>query len=69
MPRFKIINKKDLINLKNEKKKSNVRMNQIARHLALGQPFTWDQRLIITPCVKAVKATPQGKQTLEVHRS
>ena len=51
------------------KKKSNVRINQIARHVVQGRPCTWDLRLIITPGVKAVKATPQGKQTLEVHRS
>ena len=54
---------------KRRKKKTNVRINQIARHLVRGQPCTWDLRLIITPGVKAVNTTPQGKQALEVHRS
>lgn len=52
-----------------KKKKTNVHINQIARHLVRGQPCTWDLRLIITPGVKAVNTTPQGKQALEVHRS
>ena len=40
------------------KKKKNMRINQIARHLMRGQPYTWDLRLIITPGVKAVNTTP-----------
>ena len=52
------------------KKKTNVRINQIAKHLLVrGHPCTWDLRLIITPGVKAVNTTPHGKQALEVHRS
>ena len=40
-----------------------MRINQIARHLVRGQPYTSHLRLIITPGVKAVNTTPQGKKS------
>ena len=58
-----------MIYIKTEKKKTNMRINQIEMHFVRGQPCTWDLRLIITPGVKAVNTTPQGKQALEVHRN